>query len=98
MTSPITQLATLRATITPSDKSIELFNRHWRLRVEIDGWLNPGYLFDIARNQALADEPYCYQLSIAPRGEWGYSGPTGRNPAAPTILHAQGIFFTGWSE
>lgn len=78
-----------RATVTAADKFGELRNHHWLLRVDIDGMLNPSYLLDIKRNIAVADESYCYQLSIAPSGEWGYVGG---------VLSAHGVLFLDWSE
>src|SRR3954462_4538922 len=98
MPTQAAQRAAILATVTANDKSVEVRNQHWLLRVDIDGWLNPGYLLDLAHNRAMTDELYCYQLTIAPRGEWGYVGPSGSNQAAPATLSAQGIFFSAWSE
>ena len=46
-------------------ESVEISNRHWLLRVGVDGWLNPGYLLNLERNLPLADEVYAYELALA---------------------------------
>ena len=63
-----------KTTVSARDGSVEISNRHWLLRVGVDGWLNPGYLFDVERNLPLADEAYAYALALAPTGDSGFTG------------------------
>src|SRR5215204_2852706 len=87
-----------RAGVTSTDKAGEIRNHRWLLRIDIEGRLNPGYLFDLERNQALADELYCYQFSISPRGEWGFAGGRSTSDAAlGGSLKVQGVLFSEWS-
>lgn len=87
-----------RTSITSTDKTVEIRNHRWLLRVDIAGRLNPGYLCDLERNQALANELYCYQFSISPRGEWGFvGGRDATHQQASGVLRAQGVLFSEWS-
>ncbi len=63
-----------RAGVSAQDGTVELRNRHWLLRVGVDGWLNPNYLIDQERNRAVADEAYAYELVLAPKGDSGFTG------------------------
>ncbi len=62
------------AGVSARDGLVELRNRHWVLRVGVDGWLNPSYLFDVERNVPVADEAYAYELVLAPKGDSGFTG------------------------
>ena len=63
-----------KTTVSARDGSVEISNRRWLLRVGVDGWLNPSYLFDLERNLPLADEAYAYALALAAKGDSGFTG------------------------
>ncbi|MCO6453260.1 MAG: hypothetical protein J5I90_20935 [Caldilineales bacterium] len=86
------------ATVFTRDGFVELRNQHWLLRVSIDGWLNPGYLLDVARNVPLADEVYAYDLKLAPKGQSGFTG--GRelmSGSAGDLVSANRVRFRDWT-
>jgi hypothetical protein len=87
-----------RASVYARDGLVELRNRHWVLRVGVDGWLNPSFLFDVDRNRPVADEAYAYALTLAPLGDSGFmggeeltSGPAG------SVVTAHRVRFCEWS-
>jgi hypothetical protein len=53
---------------------IELVNPDWRLRVEVGERLNPYELVHLASGRYLADENYCYQLTVSGTTASGYHG------------------------
>jgi hypothetical protein len=85
-------------TVSVQDGSVEIRNRRWLLRVGIDGWLNPGYLLDVERGMPLADEAYAYALTLAPKGESGFTG--GReltSGPAGDVVSAVRVRFREWN-
>ena len=85
-------------TVSARDGSVEIRNRRWLLRVGIDGWLNPGYLVDVERGVPLADEAYAYALTLAPKGESGFTG--GReltSGPAGDVVSAVRVRFREWT-
>jgi hypothetical protein len=86
------------AAVSARDGFVEIRNRRWLLRVEIDGWLNPGYLLDLKRGARLADEAYSYELVLAPKGESGFTGrrdsASGR---AGDMVTANRVRFREWA-
>jgi len=84
--------------VSARDGFVELSNRRWLLRVGIEGWLNPGYLFDLERRVPLADEAYAYDLTLAARGESGFTG--GReltSGPAGDVASTNQVTFREWS-
>ncbi|MBI2942009.1 MAG: hypothetical protein HYY04_16385 [Chloroflexi bacterium] len=71
------------ARVTSEDGCVELRNGFWALRVGVEPWLNPGYLFDITHGVPVADDTYAYELRLAPLDDlrYGEVGAAGR--AAP---------------
>ena len=85
-------------TVSAQDGFVEIRNRRWLLRVGIDGWLNPGYLLDVERGVPLADEAYAYALTLAPKGESGFTG--GReltSGPAGDVVSANRVRFREWT-
>ena len=87
------------STVSTQDGFVEFRNRHWLLRVGVDGWLNPGYLLDVERRVPLADEAYSYQLTLAAKGDSGFTGrrePMSR-PGGEEVMSAQRVRFRDWA-
>ena len=55
-------------------EELEFLGPEWRLRVELGGSLDPYELLHLGSGRYLADESYCYQLSVAGRTDSGYHG------------------------
>ena len=53
---------------------LEFANPEWRLRVEVGESLNPYELLHLGSGRYIADENYCYQLTVAGSTGSGYSG------------------------
>jgi hypothetical protein len=83
--------------ISAQDGVVELKNRYWLLRVDVDGWLNPGYLLDLERNAPLADEVYCYELTLAPKGDSGFTGRREQISGAAGDVTSNRVRFREWA-
>ena len=53
---------------------LEFANPEWRLRVEVGESLNPYQLLHLGSGRYIADENYCYRLTVAGSTGSGYSG------------------------
>ena len=81
-----------------SRRICEISNHHWVLRVGVDGWLNPRYLFDVERNRPVADEAYAYDLTLAPKGDSGFTGGAELTSGpAGAVVSAQRVRFREWT-
>jgi hypothetical protein len=56
------------------NQELEFFNAAWRLRVEVGRSLNPYELLHLGSGRAIADENYCYELTVAGTRGSGYNG------------------------
>jgi len=86
------------ATVSAQDGFVEIRNRRWLLRVGVEGWLDPRYLFDATRNVPLADEAYAYDLVLAPKGESGFTGGQElTSGAASAVVNTNRVRFRDWT-
>ena len=51
-----------------------LTSPHWRLRVDWDQRLDPYEVVHLASGRVVADEGYCYQLTVTGATDSGYHG------------------------
>jgi hypothetical protein len=80
--------ARLDERLAGDEEQLEFANDEWRLRVEVGTRLNPFELVHMASGRVVADEDYCYQLTVAGTSDSGYHGGP---------LACQRVRTTAWS-
>jgi len=70
--------------VSDSANELVLVSPHWRLRVDAGAQLDPYELVHLPSGRVVADESYCYQLTVTGAGRSGFhGGPLGCRRVRP---------------
>lgn len=89
----------LREFTGPHGPELEFSNPHWRLRVRVGDRLDPYELVKLPSGRRVADESYCYRLTVGSIGQSGYrGGPVDCRRVAPvswSVVDEETLVLTG---